>query len=92
MTDVWVQRTGEEPFAINDSGDMGKRTLADALKNGAKVVNKEKDDAGSVVFETVPDDDWSVKEIRKWMAGEKIKYGSRDKKATLLEKVKDAIS
>ena len=92
MTDVWVQRTGEEPFAINDRDEMGKNTLSDALKNGAKVVNKEKDDSGSVRFETEPDDDWSVKEIRKWMAGEEIKYGSRDKKAELLEKVKSAIS
>ena len=92
MTDVWVQRTGEEPFAINDRDEMGKRTLSDALKNGAKVVNKEKDDSGSVRFETVPDADWSVKEIRKWMAGEEIKYGSREKKAELLEKVKSAIS
>ena len=92
MTDIWVQRPGEEPFAINDSVEMGKRTLSDALKNGAKVVNKEKDDAGSVRFETVPDNDWSVKEIRKWMAGEKVKYGARDKKAELLVKVKNAIS
>ena len=92
MTDVWVQRSGEEPFAINDSGDMGKRTLADALQNGAKVVNKEKDASGSVKFEKTPDNDWSVKEIRKWMAGEKIKYGARDRKATLLEKVNNAIN
>ena len=92
MTDVWVQRPGEEPFSINDSGEMGKNTLSDALKNGAKVVNKEKDDSGSVKFETVPDNDWSVKEIRKWMAGEKIKYGARDKKAELLVKVTNAIS
>ena len=92
MTDVWVQRTGEEPRSINASGERGKNTLSDALKNGAKVVNKEKDDSGSVRFETVPDNDWSVKEIRKWMAGEEIKYGSRDKKAELLVKVNNATS
>ena len=48
---------------------------------------KEKADDGSARFEVAPDTDWTVKEIRKWMTSNKIKYGASDKKATLLDKV-----
>ena len=90
MSEVWVKRPGEEPWLINDSSDLGKVTLKDALNNGCKVVNKEKDDDGEVKFEMLPDDDWTVKEIRKWMTSYNIKFGARDKKAELLEKVANA--
>ena len=87
MAEIWVKREGEEPFSFDDSTDLGKESLADALINGAQVVNKEKADDGSARFEIVPDTDWTVKEIRKWMTSNKIKYGASDKKATLLDKV-----
>ena len=87
MVFFWVKREGEEPFSFDDSTDLGKESLADALINGAQIVNKEKADDGSTRFEVIPDADWTVKEIRKWMISNKIKRGARDKKATLLDKV-----
>ena len=87
MAKIWVKREGEEPFSFDDSTDLGRESLADALKNGSQIVNKEKADDGSARFEIVPDTDWTVKEIRKWMASNKIKCGASDKKATLLDKV-----
>ena len=91
MAKIWVKREGEEPFSFDDSTDLGRESLADVLKNGAQIVNKEKAEDGSTRFEIVPDTDWTVKEIRKWMASNKIKCGASDKKATLLDKVIVAI-
>ena len=89
MSKIYVARPGEDPWLIDDSTDLGKVSLQDALDNGAQGVNKEKDEKGGTKFELIPDSDWTVKEIRKYMSRYNIKYGARDKKADLLSKIKD---